>query len=334
MPPPIKYSFELLKLFCYENGVTLCNNYSNDKLFGSTKITLYCTKCNNETTKCFTYLIKRNTLCKRCVTIESLPKQKATMLEKYGVEHASQNTEIRNKMKSMFIEKYGVDNPSKLQENKDKQKHTNLERYGVEYIVHNKKSKDKMIQTNVAKYGYECCFQNKDIREKVKNTNLVKYGVENAGQNYDIQEKMKNTMFQKYGVRYPLQNPEIAEKSSKKSFSSKTFIYPSGKEIKCQGYEPFALEELIQVNMAENNIVTGSKNVPTIWYNDHDGKKRRHFVDIFIPNQNRCVEVKSTWTAHINKETIFLKQLAAKELGYNYEIWVYDAKGQITGKYC
>jgi hypothetical protein len=46
------------------------------------------------------------------------------------------------------------------------------------------------------------------------------------------------------------------------------------------------------------------------------------------------VEVKSTWTAHINKETIFLKKLAAKELGYNYEIWVYDDKGRITNKYC
>ena len=55
-------------------------------------------------------------------------------------------------------------------------------------------------------------------------------------------------------------------------------------------------------------MVTGCKNVPTIWYIDIDididGKKRRHFVDIFIPNQNRCIEVKSTWTAHINKHTI------------------------------
>ena len=166
MTPPIKYSFEFLNLFCHENGVKLCNNYSKDKLFGSTKITMCCTKCNNETTKCFTYLIKRNTLCKRCVTIESLPKQKATMLEKYGVEHASQNEEIRNKIKSTFIEKYGVDNPAKLQENKDKQKQTNLARYGVEYIVHNKKSKDKMIQTNIEKYGSECCLQKYRYKRK------------------------------------------------------------------------------------------------------------------------------------------------------------------------
>jgi hypothetical protein len=50
-------------------------------------------------------------------------------------------------------------------------------------------------------------------------------------------------------------------------------------------------------------------------------------VDIFIPCQNKCIEVKSTWTFITQKETIFLKQQAAKELGYLYEIWVYDGKG-------
>ena len=33
------------------------------------------------------------------------------------------------------------------------------------------------------------------------------------------------------------------------------------------------------------------------------------------------------------KENIFLKQPAAKELGYNYEIWVYNAKGEKVNCY-
>ena len=41
----------------------------------------------------------------------------------------------------------------------------------------------------------------------------------------------------------------------------------------------------------------------------------------------KCIEVKSTWTFKKKKDNIFLKQLAAKNLGYNYEIWVYDSKG-------
>ena len=43
---------------------------------------------------------------------------------------------------------------------------------------------------------------------------------------------------------------------------------------------------------------------------------------------NYCKEngVKSTWTAEKNKHNIFLKQKAAKDLGYKYEIWVYNNK--------
>ena len=394
---PIKYSFELLDSFCYKNNVKLANDYSVEQLFGSSKIMYHCTNCDNVNVKCFTYLIKRNTLCKRCVTIESLPKMKATMLEKYGVEFPSQSQEIKDKIINGYITKYGVTNPSKLQEVKDKQKKTNLERYGVEYIVHNKESKEKMFNTNFEKYGSHCCLQNQDIKDKIKKTVFKKYGFENVSKNHIIQEQMKTTTLSKYGVEYPLQNKEIkektkqncikkygvenpmqvkethekwketilmrygveypsqnkairekivntfikkygaenpmqnseiADKSSKNSFLVKKYIYPSGNEVKCQGYESFALNELIATT-EEHDIVTGCKNVPTIWYYDKNGKKHRHYVDIFIPSQTKCIEVKSTWTIKkYIKNNIFEKQNAAKELGYQYEIWVYDSKGK------
>jgi len=73
-----------------------------------------------------------------------------------------------------------------------------------------------------------------------------------------------------------------------------------------------------------------SPNVPTIWYIGNDGKNHRHYVDIFIPTENRCIEVKSTWTAKLNEHNIYLKQQAAKQLGYNYEIWIYDEKKQLV----
>lgn len=107
----------------------------------------------------------------------------------------------------------------------------------------------------------------------------------------------------------------------------KYFIFPSGKEITCQGYEPFALQELIENSINETEIITGCKNVPTIWYYEEFGKKHRHYVDIFIPSENKCIEVKSTWTIKNQESKIFLKQKAAKELGYKYEIWVYDKNG-------
>jgi hypothetical protein len=112
------------------------------------------------------------------------------------------------------------------------------------------------------------------------------------------------------------------------SFKLKDYVMPSGKIIKIQGYEHFALNELIyKNNVLENEIITGCENVPTIWYNDELNKKHKHYVDIFIPSQNKCIEVKSEWTAELNKHNIFLKQNAAKEAGYLYEIWIFNNDG-------
>ena len=116
------------------------------------------------------------------------------------------------------------------------------------------------------------------------------------------------------------------DKISKKSYSKKEFIFPSGKIEFIQGYEHFALNELLHLeNIEEDEILVGAKNVPKIWYKDENDKLHRHYVDIFIPSKNLCIEVKSTWT--MKKTNVFLKQSAGKELGYNYEIWVYDPKG-------
>jgi hypothetical protein len=132
----------------------------------------------------------------------------------------------------------------------------------------------------------------------------------------------------------PAQNTEIAEKQSKNAYKSKDYIFPSGRIERIQGYEHFALDELLQKeNINEDDIITGCKNVPTIWYNDENGKKHRHFVDVYIPLQNRCIEVKSTWTFEKQKKIVFLKQNAAKQLGYLYEIWVYDNKGKKVNFY-
>ena len=100
----------------------------------------------------------------------------------------------------------------------------------------------------------------------------------------------------------------------------------SGKILQIQGYEHFALDELDTL-YKEDDIINGNTNVPEIWYEDEDGKKHRHYVDFFIQSKHLCIEVKSTWTAEKKKDNIFLKQNAGKALGYYYEIWVYDAKG-------
>ena len=74
-------------------------------------------------------------------------------------------------------------------------------------------------------------------------------------------------------------------------------------------------------------IIFPQNNQNRIFRNKTDDiKEHRYYIGIFIPTENRCIEVKSTWTAKINNHNIYLKQEAAKKLGYKYEIWIYNEK--------
>ena len=212
----------------------------------------------------------------------------------------------------------------------NKRKETHLKNCGFTTNLKCPITKEKIKQTNLIKYGCEHNSQNEEIKNKKKITTMTNYGVEYPTQSETIKQKSKETSIKNYGTEHPSQNAEYSEKHSINSYKSKNYILPSGKIIKIQGFENFALDFLLKKkNINENDIVTGCKNVPTIWYNDKLGKKRRHYVDIFKINLNKCIEVKSTWTAEKKKDCIFLKQIAAKELGYEYEIWIYNGKGSI-----
>jgi hypothetical protein len=226
-------------------------------------------------------------------------------LEKYGVQHILQNREIREKGKETSLQKYGKEFYSQTNEFKDRVKKSILDKYGVEYAS-----------------------QSDEIKNKIKQTCLDKYGVEYVTQTEEFKNKSIDSCNKKYGVKHPMQNEDFMELQQKKSYNRKIYTFPSGKQISCQGYEPFALDYLLEKeNIDENDIITGCKNVPKIWYNDENDKKHRHYVDIFIPSQNKCIEVKSTWTAKKKKDNIYLKKEAGEKLGYKYDLWIFDQKG-------
>jgi hypothetical protein len=253
-------------------------------------------------------------------------KIKKTNLEKYGCEYGLQNEEVKYKKKITYLKNYGVENPLQCKEIKEKCKATCLEKYGVEHVSQSDTFKTKIKNTNLEKYGTEYFTQTNIMKDKTKQTVLNKYGVDHISKLPEFRENCKKTCLQKYGVEYAMQCPEVIENNIKSSYYFKEYKMPSGKVIKIQGYENYALDELIKY-IDETDIITGAKNVPEIWYLACGDKERRHFVDIFIPSQNKCIEVKSTWTFKKQKDIVFLKQTKAKEIGYLYEIWVYDKKG-------
>jgi len=357
--PELKYSSESLQQFCNENGIELCRDYSNEVVRRETKIEGKCRNvgCNEFFNKVFRELKQNNSYyCKLCLNKITDKKRKKTCLEKYGVEHiinsevvqsktkltnlkkygveySFQSEQVKDKIKETCIERYGVDNPIKNNEIKEKIKKTNLEKYGVEHTSQSSQYKEKYSATIFTKFGVKNISQNENIKQKKIETCLNNYGVEYPSQSDKIKQKKIETSLKKFGVEYPIQNPTILEKNIKSCFRTKQYTLPSGNILLTQGYEELALDELIKKELiAENNIIMGAKNVPTIWYFGNDGKNHRHFVDIFIPTQNRCIEVKSTWTAKKNEHNIYLKQKSAKILGYNYEIWIYNEKKQLVNR--
>jgi hypothetical protein len=301
----LKYDYRMLKDICEEGCVILLEDYKDKYITRDTRIIGKCISCENSFNKSLNKLHKqRNFGCIKCAKNIKFNKIKETMLEKYGVEYAAQLDEFKDKMKDSCLKKYGVNYGFQSDEIKEKIKKTNNEKYGCDY-------------------GLQC----DSVKEKKRISYLRKYGVDNPLKCNEIKEKSKKTCLEKYGVEYPSQNEEIYEKQNKKSYYLKKYTFPSNNTIKIQGYENFALDELIKNNITEIDILTGCKNVPEIWYKDSLGKKRRHYVDIFIPSLNKCIEIKSTWTLEKQKNIVFLKQRAAKELNYLYEIWVYDKKG-------
>jgi hypothetical protein len=276
-------------------------------------------------------------------------KYKQTNIEKYGVEYPSQNERIKERVKQTNMERYGVEFPSQNERIKEKVKQTNVERYGVVCHLQNEEVKEKYKQTNIERYGVENPSQNENIKikkkdtaiknygvefpsqnggikEKYKQTNIERYGVEYPSQNGGIKEKMKQTNLEKYGVEFPSQNPDILEKSQANMKKFKNYIMPSGDVRRVQGYEPFALDDLLKM-YTEDQIITQRKEIPRIPYNV-DTKKCYYFPDIYIPHENKIIEVKSTWTIKLDPEIINSKKMATQEAGYNYEIWCFNRKGE------
>lgn len=346
-----RFNLDFLNKMCNEKNIELLKDYHENELNSQKKIDFKCAACKEKTSKIFSNIDKYNALCKNCSRyisknriryninyLQNICKEKEIKLSKdYSNEPLNSTTFIEfnclkcNKLTSkkfVFIIRYDwVCHDCSCFENGKKAKKTMLLKYGVENISQLTEIKNKKRETTIKNYGVDHNSQSQIIKNKKVETTFKNFGVRHPHQSQLIRHKSKQTCVKNYGVEHPMQNSEIAEQAFKNCYKPKCVIFPSGKEIKCQGYEPFALEELLKVNTDENNIVTGCKNVPTIWYNDESGKQRRHYVDIFIPSQNKCIEVKSTWTIKNKNGNIFEKQKAAKELGYNYEIWVYDSKG-------
>lgn len=114
---------------------------------------------------------------------------------------------------------------------------------------------------------------------------------------------------------------------------TKNFAY-KGHIFKIQGYEHFAIRYLNTVkNVSLSSILTEVQNrkiFPRIAY-QYKGVSRIYHPDLFIPETNTVIEVKSSYTLHGKSLDVFdknkAKYLACKVYGYKVKVLVFSSKG-------
>ena len=295
----VKYDINMLINFCDEYNILLLDDYSDRFINRDSIIEGICKNecCKNTFQKSFRELLKINGYCQDCSKEKGKTKIIETNLKKYGVDNPMKNEEIKDKLKQSILEKYGVTHNSQSEIIKNKKRNTCIKKFGIDNNLKLNKTREQIKQTNLVNYGVENPQQNPDIRNKNYETNIKKYGVKHFLQTDEFKNKVIQTNLKRYGVPHHSQNKEVAETMSKNAYNKKQYVLPCGKVIFIQGYENFMLDYLLKIEtIDEDDIFTKRNDVPEIWYNDKVGKRRRHYVDFYIKSQNRCIEVKSTFT--------------------------------------
>ena len=134
-------------------------------------------------------------------------KREKTMVERYGAKTAMQVPALKAKIQATNVERYGNSNPSKSEEVISK----------IKEKLNSTEVRNKRIATNRARYGTDFPAQNSDVLTSMKQTCLTKYGHEWAIQHPEYKAKMldnmKKTMLSKHGVDHPSKIPGIYEKA-------------------------------------------------------------------------------------------------------------------------
>lgn len=111
--------------------------------------------------------------------------------------------------------------------------------------------------------------------------------------------------------------------SAKNAYNRKPYVFQDGQTVMVQGYEPWALGILERQGYKLSDLVLGK-----LLFTYNDGHK--YYPDIFIPDENRIVEVKSPWTYKKNQDKNYDKAAYAVAAGYGMEFWVFDQKQNLT----
>ena len=182
--------------------------------------------------------------------------------------------------------------------------------------------KNTHVTTCMKKYGVSYPITLPEVLLKREINNLSKYNVRHTLQLHNVQEKREATLFRLYGVHHQMHVTDIFDKQQKHRW--KDYIFPSGKIVKVQGYEQFALDYLLN-NYEECDLIIERKLMPKIFYT-FENKIHRYYPDIYIPKENLIIEVKSDYTATCDIEKNLAKKIASIAMGFKHITLIFNKK--------
>ena len=138
--------------------------------------------------------------------------------------------------------------------------------------------------------------------------------------------RWKKSIQKKYGVDNVSQVPEIRAKQIRSGIRRKECTL-RGETILVQGYEPIALNYLIERFGDKYIEVEHSGNVPAVDYK-FKGKMKKHYPDMYLADKNCIVEVKSN--LDFRRRGLFrklkAKAIGARAMGYRYVVLMIHGK--------
>lgn len=206
---------------------------------------------------------------------------------------------------------------------------TNNERYGVDYTTQSTQMISKSRLTKKERYGDENYSNPKQTSESWQKKTLDEIAT--------ITEKKRIACMHKYGVENPFFLPNVRAKSAIANSIGREFTMPSGKIIRVRGYEDATITELLKIFSEAEIIVDDTLreyNLPVFTYTDSRRHSLKYYPDIYIPKENKIIEVKGRWwwdgkgkEKYKNRLVKNLKKrTAVLEAGYQYEVWLFEDK--------
>ena len=202
-------------------------------------------------------------------------------------------------------------------------KNTCMKLFGSENLYSSKYGKDKIKSKCIETYGVERYQLTKDFSNQIKISGKKR----DLETRLKITKKREETNIKLFGAAYYTQT--VAYIDNQVTNSNKVYTFPSGNTVNVQGYEPRALDLLLESGYKEEELLLRNRpSIPYFWPADDgigDDKWHIYHPDIVIPHEKRIIEVKSTWTYSGKEEWVSknaAKHKGSIDAGYSHEFWI------------